>query len=134
MRRAVLVFVVACVALVVAAHALARRSSTYGHAGAQLVIGANVYEFGSPKGSCERIGGDFSVSIPMDGGGYFHLVMTPKDHGAFRSVVWRYSRHDHGVLIQPTLELGRNAQGQTTGTFSGRSTSGILTTGNFTCV
>jgi hypothetical protein len=140
MRRALVVVAVACAALVLAKQVFAKHSGTYGHAGALVSYGdrsgGHEIGFGSPDSTCETIGGDFSVSIPMYYGGYFHLVLTRKDHGNYRSVVWGVSGRikARGVLLQPTITLGENAKGQTTGTFSGLSTKGLRMSGNFACV
>ena len=76
-----------------------------------------------------RVGGDFSISAVGEGV-YFHLIWTRKDHGAFRSVVWHYSKREEGDLIPATIKL---ANGRTSGTFSGVSTKAIRTTGSFSC-
>jgi hypothetical protein len=121
-------------AVVVVAVLVATTSASGGHtctgencAAAQVVTGANVYEF--LNGSCQTVGGDFSLSLTGEGI-YLHLIWTPQDQGNYRSVVWHYSKREEGDLIPATIKL---ANGRTSGTFSGVSTRGVRTTGSFSC-
>jgi hypothetical protein len=119
------------VLLVAATRSSARSACAPGNcAAAQVVAGSNVYEFTS--GSCQRVDGDFMLSIaatPVS----FLLISTPKGHGGYRSVVWRYSRRSQGALLGPKIQLGTDALGQRVGTFSGLSTKGVRVTGSFSC-
>jgi hypothetical protein len=127
-RAALLAVVVGVAVLVAVAHASGAHKCTGENcASAQVVTGANIYEF--LNGSCQTVGGDFSVSIAGEGV-YLHLIWTPKDHGNYRSVVWHYSKREEGDLIPATIKL---AHGRTSGTFSGVSTRGVRTTGSFSC-
>ena len=128
MKAALLVVVVAVTVLVAANYASGGHKCTGENcAGAQVVTGADVYEF--INGSCQTVGGDFSVSVAGEGT-YFHLIWTPKDHGNYRSVVWHNSKREEGNVIPATIKL---AKGRMSGTFSGVSTRGVRTTGLFSC-
>jgi len=128
MKAALLVVIVGVAVLVAADYASGGHTCTSENcASAQVVSGANIYEF--TNGSCQTVGGDLSISAAGEGV-YFHLIWTRKDHGAFRSVVWHYSKREEGDLIPATIRL---ANGRTSGTFSGVSTKGIRTTGSFSC-
>jgi hypothetical protein len=128
MKAALLVVVVGVGVLVAATHASGGHPCTGENcASAQVVSGANIYEF--INGSCQTAGGDVSVAIAGEGG-YFHLIWTRKDHGSYRSVIWHSSKREEGALIPATIKL---ANGRTSGTFSGMSTTGVRTTGSFSC-
>jgi hypothetical protein len=128
MKAALLVVVVGVAALVATTYASgAHRCTGENCASAQVVSGANIYEF--INGSCQTAGGDVSVAIAGEGV-YFHLIWTRKDHGSDRSVIWHYSKREEGALTPATIEL---ANGRTSGTFSGVGTNGIRTTGSFNC-
>jgi hypothetical protein len=122
----VAVLAVGIAVLVVATRASGQRPG----AGATVVTGSNVYAFAD--GSCQTAGGDLSVAVASDGI-YFHLIWNRKDHGGYRSVAWRYSYLNRGVLIRPTIRVGKDAAGRPSGTFSGLSTTGVRTTGKFSC-
>jgi len=100
-------------------------------AGATVISGGNETVLG--PGSCQTVGGDFSLAI-AEKGYDFHLLSTPKAHGDYHSVVWR-DRVDRqgGIVLGAKIELGRDATGQIVGSFSGRSTTGVRTTGSFNC-
>jgi hypothetical protein len=123
--RVLLVVVVVGVALLLAAtYASARRTS----ASATWTIGSASYVLGS-GGSCQTVGGDFSVAVNAKGE-YFHLIWTPKAHGNYRSVSWRWTYITHDAVIGANIKF---ADGRKSGTFSGLSTKGVRVAGSFSC-
>jgi hypothetical protein len=91
-------------------------------------IGSGTYLLAG-DGSCQTVGGDFSVSI-ANKGEYFHLLWTPNAHGGYRSVAWRWTYLTNDAVIGAKITF---ADGRKSGTFSGLSTKGVRVTGSFNC-
>ena len=123
--RTALVVVAVGVAVLIAAAVVSARTS--GRAGASWVIGSHEYALGG--GSCQTVGGDFSVSV-VGNGDYFHLIWTPKKHGNDRTVAWRWTYLTNDAIVGAKIKF---ADGRKSGTFSGVSTKGVRTTGSFSC-
>ena len=125
--RKLLVAVVVVAAFYAASFVYARTSGWH-DAGVTFGVGGGAYALGG--GSCQTVGGDFSVSIAQRGK-YFHLLWTPKAHGGYRSVAWRWTYVTKGAVIGAKITF---ADGHKSGTFAGVSTKGVRVAGSFNCV
>ena len=128
MRKALVVVAVVVVVAVAALFAVTYASARRTSASATWNIGSASYLLGG-NGSCQTVGGDFSVAVAGKGE-YFHLIWTPKSHGGYRSVAWRWTYLTNDAVIGAKIKF---AAGRTGGTFSGLSTKGVRVAGSFSC-